>query len=224
MRLTKYTLLAVTLLFAAPLAATAGLWDSVKKGASRTADAVGDAARDGADAVGGAASDGAKAITDVATPDRSRGEIDTMASNTLKQLFAEQPRARTLFDKSFGYAVFDTRKMSFMITTGFGAGVAVERTADTRTYMKMASGGVNVGLGAKWYKVIFLFESPNKFKKFVTSGWDASGGGSLVAATKGTAVGATFHDGLAVFQITDKGLMASADLTGTKYFRDDKLN
>lgn len=211
-------------LAATPSFGTAGVWDSIKDGAAKTAGAVGDAAKKGANTVGNAASDGAEAITDAATPDRSRQEIDTMAANTLRELFAEQPRAKTLYDESFGYAVFDTRKMSFMITTGFGAGVAVERTLDTRTYMKMASGGVNVGMGAKWYKVVFLFQNARTFKSFLNEGWDASGGGSVVAAEEGANLGATFHHGIAVFQITDKGLMLAADLTGTKYWKDDDLN
>ncbi|MDG2304564.1 MAG: hypothetical protein P8R42_07880 [Candidatus Binatia bacterium] len=58
----------------------------------------------------------------------------------------------------------------------------------------------------------------------MNDGWDAGGGGSLVAADVGANLGATFKNGLAVFQITEKGLMGAADLTGTKYWKDDDLN
>ena len=43
------------------------------------------------------------------------------------------------------------------------------------------------------------------------------------AGTKGAAVSTTFHDGMAVFMRTKKGLMASADVSGTKYWKS-KLN
>ncbi|MDG2304565.1 MAG: hypothetical protein P8R42_07885 [Candidatus Binatia bacterium] len=66
-------------------------------------------------------------------------------------------KVKRLYEDSFGYAVFDSRKTSFMIGTAFGAGVAVERAAGTRTYMQMATGGINVGMGAQWYQVVFLF-------------------------------------------------------------------
>ncbi len=212
------------LILAAPLQASAGIWDTIKDGASDTAGAVGDAAKRGATAVGGVASDGGKALTDAVTPDRSRAQVDTMASETLERLFAKSPQAKRLFGESFGYAVFDTRKMSFMITTGFGAGVAVERATNARTYMKMATGGVNVGMGAQWYQVVFLFETKSKFRQFVDEGWDAGGGGSVVAAEEGANLGATFKHGVAIFQLTEKGLMLAADLTGTKYWKDDELN
>lgn len=204
-----------------PAGATAGLLDSIGKGLSDTADAVGDAATKGASAVGDAASDGADAVTDVASGNKSHKEIDAMASGALKRLFAANGKARDLFDQSFGYAVFDSRKMSFMFTTGFGAGVAVERATGKRIYMKMASGGVNVGMGAQWYQVVFLFETKSKFENFVDHGWEAGGGGSAVVLDEGADLGARFNQGIAVFQMTEKGLMLAADLTGTKYWKDD---
>jgi lipid-binding SYLF domain-containing protein len=60
-----------------------------------------------------------------------------MAEKTLSQLFAEQPASRELFDRSAGFAVFDTREASFYVVAGYGRGVAVDRRNDSRTYMKM---------------------------------------------------------------------------------------
>ena len=207
------TFRALALFLCLPLSASAGVWDSIKKGASETGDAIGDAV-----------SSGAEAVTDLARPDRSRQEIDDMAASSLQRLFAENADVRQLYDRSYGYAIFDSRKMSFMITTGFGSGVAVNKSTEERTYMKMATGGVNVGMGAQWYQVVFLFENKSRFREFVDEGWDAGGGGSAAAGSEGASLGATFVNGLAVYQLTDKGLMLSADLTGTKYWKDDELN
>lgn len=33
-----------------------------------------------------------------------------------------------------------------------------------------------------------------------------------------------FVNGMSVFMLTDKGLMASADIAGTKYWKNNKLN
>ena len=206
-------LIVVVCLLCLPLAASGGVWDKIKSGASNASDAV-----------SGAVSSGAEAVTDVAKPDRSRQEIDDMAAGALRQLFAANPDAKRLYEKSHGYAVFDSRKLSFMITTAFGAGVAVENKSGKRTYMKMGSGGVNVGMGAQWYQVIFLFESESKFRSFVDEGWDGGSGASAAVWDQGASKGATFVNGLAVYQLTDKGLMLAADLTGTKYWKDDELN
>jgi lipid-binding SYLF domain-containing protein len=189
------------------------MWDAVKEGASNASEAV-----------GGAVSSGAEAVTNVAKPDRSRQEIDDMAAGALRELFAANPDAKKLHDRSHGYAVFDSRKLSFMITTAFGSGVAVDNSTGKRTYMKMGSGGVNIGAGAQWYQAIFLFESESKFRGFVDEGWDAGSGASAAVWDQGAGKGATFVNGLAVYQLTDKGLMLAADLTGTKYWKDDELN
>ena len=101
-----------------------GLWRDIKKGASGAVDSV---------------SDAAESVTEKESPTETRSKIDSMANATLQRLLREQGGAKTLYDKSYGYAVFDTRKFSFMITSGFGAGVAVDKTSGQRTYMKMAT-------------------------------------------------------------------------------------
>ncbi len=125
--------------------ASAGLWDKTKKMAEDTVDAAGEMVNDAKGAV-----------TKEKSPADIRKEIDQMASATLQRLFGRNPGAREAYEKAAGYAVFNTRKMSFMITTSFGAGVAVDRKSGKRTYMKMAGGGVNVGGGAGYYRVVFL--------------------------------------------------------------------
>ena len=53
------------------------------------------------------------------------------------------------------------------------------------------------------------------------------GGVSVVVIgllTAGANAKTTFSNGVAVFQLTEKGLMASVDIAGTKYWKSDKLN
>ena len=56
------------------------------------------------------------------TPEEARTALDTMADTALVRLFNEQPSAKLLFDKAYGYAVFDSRKFSLMIHTNQGPG------------------------------------------------------------------------------------------------------
>ncbi len=109
------------------------------------------------------------------------GEVDAAEREGLSQLFAKNPGAKKLYDISYGYAVFDTKEFPFLITTGFGAGVAVERASGKRTYMKMATGGVNLGAGGQYFKLIFLFENQGSFLNFANKGWKATGQASAVA-------------------------------------------
>jgi lipid-binding SYLF domain-containing protein len=168
-------------------------------------------------------------------------KIDGMADAALKRLYHESPAAQHLMEKAYGYAVFDVRQTKFMVAGGGGDGVAVERSTSERTYMKQASLGVGVGLGIQKYKVVFMFEDAAHFHSFVDEGWEASAGANGVAGDRGQNAGVSATDagavgaganssgvgfvgGLAVFQMTDKGLMLQADISGTKYWQPDRLN
>ena len=77
---------------------------------------------------------------------QKREAIDEMASMTMDRLLSESPQAKRLFGKSVGYAVFDNLKMAFLVSGGGGVGVAVERATREKTYMKMGTAGIGIGV------------------------------------------------------------------------------
>ena len=153
-----------------------------------------------------------------------RAEIDAMAAATLKSLFKESSGAKRLYDESYAYAVCSNVKISLIITGGGGKGVAVTKATGERSYMNMGLGGLNFGLGAHKYQVVFLFETKKVFGDFVEYGWTADASASAVAGVKGANAGTTFSHGMAIYPITDVGLMLTADITGTKYWKSKTLN
>lgn len=152
-----------------------------------------------------------------------RQKIDHVAQETLDKVFAETKNGKQLFDKAAGYAVFDNLKISLGVTGGGGSGVAVNKGGG-RTYMKMGTGGLNLGLGGQKYQVVFLFETIEIFNNFVETGWQAEASADAVAGTHGAGAQASFRNGMAIFQFTDKGLMLQVDISGTKYWKSKKLN
>jgi hypothetical protein len=52
---------------------------------------------------------------------------------------------------------------------------------------------------------------------------DSSATAEAVAGQEGVAVRSSFIDGVAFYQITEKGLMAHADVSGTKFWVNDEL-
>ena len=190
------------------------LWDktkSVTKGAVDTAEGV---ARTVGDAVSG----------EEVTPEQARSEIDQMAAAALDRLFKESAPAKQQYEQSAGYAVFDTRKFSFMITTGVGAGVAVDKKSGQRTYMKMATGGANLGAGAEFFQLIFLFPTTETMQEFVTNGWSAGSDVDAKSGKEGMGLGVRLANGVIVHELSKSGLALSATLTGTRYWLDEKLN
>jgi lipid-binding SYLF domain-containing protein len=153
-----------------------------------------------------------------------RAAIDQMARETLERLLTENTGANLLADRAKGFAVFDSFKAAVLVSGGGGVGVAVDSSTGARTYMKMGTAGIGVGLGGQSYQIVFFFETQEAFDRFVTKGWQADASANAAAGTKGANETASFSNGVAVFQLTHKGLMAQADVSGTKYWKHKKLN
>jgi lipid-binding SYLF domain-containing protein len=151
-------------------------------------------------------------------------KITETAEDAMTQLFAKNPKAKALYATSYGWAVFDNLKLAFGFSGGGGNGVAVVKDTDDRTYMKMGTAGVGVGLGVDKYQVIFLFQDSQTFNNFVNKGWQADASATAAAGKSALEAKGNFVNGLAIYQITEKGLMAAADIAGTKYWKNDKLN
>ena len=156
--------------------------------------------------------------------DEKKTRISEMADATIQELLAESPGAQELFDKAYGYAVFDNLKLSLFISGGGGQGVAVNKSSGARTFMKMGTVGLNIGLGGQKYQLVFFFQDSKRFDGFVEHGWQADAQANAVAGTAGVGAATTFKNGMAVFQITEVGLMLQADIAGTKYWKSKKLN
>jgi len=172
-----------------------------------------------------AAQDEAKSETKKdASADEKRAEMDKVAKEALAEVLEKSDKAKELYEKAAGWAVFDNLRITFILSGGGGTGVAVNKASGKRTYMKMGTGGLSLGIGAQKYQVIMFFESEERLTNFIEKGWKVESGADAAAGSKGAAVGTAFIDGIAVYKITEKGLMASADISGTKYSLNKKLN
>jgi lipid-binding SYLF domain-containing protein len=194
-------------------------------------DAVGDAAGyvgetvgDTAMAVGKGVSGTAKEIAGTNDPAATRRKIDAVAESTLSKVLASSAGARELFEKSYGYGVFDSRKASFLITTGGGVGVAIRKSDGKKTYMHVASAGVNVGAGLQFYQGLFLFENETAFNRFIDTGWQADATAGATLGKNTVEAQAKFTNGMAYYQLSETGIMLDADITGTKYWKSKELN
>lgn len=153
-----------------------------------------------------------------------RMKLDETAEEALQALFVEHPKAKELYENAYGWAVFDNLKLAFGFSGGGGNGVAKVKETGKATYMKMGTAGVGFGLGANKYQVIFLFQDSKTYDNFVNKGWQADAGATAAAGTSAAEVKTDFVNGLAIYQLTEKGLMLNADIAGTKYWKNDKLN
>lgn len=151
-------------------------------------------------------------------------QVWATANGAREQLLKDNPKAKELFEKAYGWAAFDNLKLGFFFSGGGGKGVAVNKKTGHKTYMGMGSAGFGLSFGGKKYQVIFLFQDSKTFKNFVEKGWEATADASAAAGKAGAGAQTNFVNGLAIYQIDTKGLMASVDIAGTKYYKDKDLN
>ena len=155
--------------------------------------------------------------------------IDTMASQNLKRLYIERPTARQEITESAGYAVFSNANVHVIfIGGGGGYGVVIDKTTGRKTYMKVSSGGIGFGLGAKDYRQVVIFKTRQALVDFVGSGW---GVGSQAEATAKTTKSGGDVDAngilgkeVTTYTMTESGLALQATVSGTRYWVDDDLN
>jgi lipid-binding SYLF domain-containing protein len=155
---------------------------------------------------------------------KERGDIDGASQEALDEFFSTVEGGRALFDKAGGYAIFRVTKAGLGISGAGGQGVAVNKAAGTRTYMNMGAAGAGLTFGATRYDILILFEAADRLESFANGGWDSAATAQAAAGSETAAVSATFFEGVAYFQLDNKGVMASADVSGTRFWKNEDLN
>ena len=158
-----------------------------------------------------------------------RQHIRDISRTTLLKLYDLQPAARGYVENAAGYGVFGNWGVKLLfIGGGTGKGMAVNNSNNHETFMDMATGTVGIGLGAKTYNVVFIFETEQALDDFTENGWQFGGQVSAVASDSvagGGYQGAfSVSPGVWMYEITDKGLALEVTLKGSKYSRNDLNN
>ena len=163
------------------------------------------------------------------TKEEKQAEARKKAEQTLAKLYKARPSAQAAVKKAAGYAVFNSGGVKILVAGGGrGQGIAVDNATQKVTYMKMREIQAGLGMGAKKFSTIFVFETKGALEKFINSGWEF-GGQSTAAAKTGDGGGSlegavSVSEGVWMYQMTDKGLALELTGKGTKYFKDDDLN
>jgi lipid-binding SYLF domain-containing protein len=163
------------------------------------------------------------------TLEERRQVVSDMEKDTLAKLYAQSPEAKDKVANGAGYGVFSNANVNlFVIAAGGGYGVVVDNATGQRTYMKMAEGGVGIGLGAKDFRQVMIYKTKTAMTKFVESGWGVGANADAAAKTSdgGAEAGGegTVSSEIKVYSMTEAGLALQATVKGTKYWKDDSLN
>ena len=152
-----------------------------------------------------------------------------MSQETLNRLYEKYPSAERVINECYGYATLSNSGVKLLlVSTGHGRGLAINNQTGEEVFMKMKEVGAGLGVGAKEYALIFVFEDEEAWNNFI-SGKTKFGAQANATATDGTSGGAIegatlASRGIWIYQMTTKGLSLEATLNGIKYYKDKKLN
>jgi lipid-binding SYLF domain-containing protein len=150
----------------------------------------------------------------------SAAEIDRDVSAALNDLYASEPAAKILGEKSKAVLVFpDVLKAGLIVGGQYGEG-ALRMGDKTVGYYNTvaASYGLQAGVQTFGYAMFMMSDSALQHLK-ESDGWEIGSGPSIVVVDKGAAgalTTTTLQDDIYVFFFDQKGLMAGLGLQGTK--------
>ncbi len=164
-----------------------------------------------------------------ATPEQKRDYVLQMKDNTLAQLYAKKPYIKDVVEKAAGYAVFSNFNTQLLVVgTGNGYGVAIDNSNGDKIFMRMAEGGVGLGVALTDFHEVIIFNNKEAFIEFVTEGWNFGAKGDAAAKYKedGGATGGEvpLDSDIIVVQMTKSGIALRASMGAAKYWIDDDLN
>jgi len=163
------------------------------------------------------------------TRSEKREFVTKMHDSVLRKFDSTLPGIKDDRKNAKGYAVFSNTSVTFLFAGGGGGyGLAVENKGGKRTFMRCGSANLGLGLGAKNYNMLVLFNTDTSFQKFIMGTWKFGAGAEATAkdGVKGGGVkaGTSFHKDVVIYSMTSKGAIAKATVQGGKFSKDTELN
>lgn len=157
-----------------------------------------------------------------------RQAILDMKNEVLTELYQVKPDVKNQLRQAAGYGVFSNANLNVILASfGGGQGVVKNHRSGHHTYMKMGEVGVGLGLGAKDFRLVFVFHTEAALNRFVEQGWafGVQGDAAAKSGDKGGATGGELTvDNITIYQLTETGLALQATIKGTKFWKDEELN
>jgi len=152
-------------------------------------------------------------------PERAEGKavLSAEVKEAIAAFKAKDPTIERFFGDSQGYAVLPKiGKGAFIFGGAYGQG-EVYRNGVLIGYCSVSQATVGASVGGESFREIIFFRTHADMKEFLTGEFTFAAQATAVAMDAGTATKADYRDGLAVFVMTDKGLMVDASLGGQKF-------
>jgi lipid-binding SYLF domain-containing protein len=136
----------------------------------------------------------------------------------------KDPGIERFFNSSYGYAVLPkVFKGAFILGGAHGRGQVFEQ-GQMVGFCSMSQATLGFSFGGEFFREIIFFRDKLDLDVFKTEEYTFSAQATGVALTTGAAAKADYKAGMAVFIMTDTGLMVDASLGGQKFKYVPKAN
>lgn len=130
---------------------------------------------------------------------------------------AKDPGIEKFFTDSEGYAVLPKiGKGAFILGGAYGHGEVYQKESLVG-YCSLSQAFVGFSFGGQSVREILFFRTRADIEKFVTGEFTLSAQATAVVVDAGAAAKADYRDGIAVFVLSDQGLMVDASIGGQKF-------
>jgi lipid-binding SYLF domain-containing protein len=136
---------------------------------------------------------------------------------TISIFKAKDPGIERFFGKSYGYAVLPkVLKGGFWVGGAHGQGEVFEENGMVG-YCSVSQATLGFSFGGEYFREIIFFRDKEDLDRFKSGDFTFSAQVTGVALSTGAAAKADYESGMAVFVMTDVGLMVDASLGGQKF-------
>jgi lipid-binding SYLF domain-containing protein len=142
--------------------------------------------------------------------DQKRSELDAMAAVAITRLIEQDPSLKAKIDAAPGYGVGNMKLTKVPIVGGGGGeGVMIEKNTQNRYYFNITRADLGGGVGARGFKILFIFKTQEIVDAWKTGTWKSMAGAEASAGTA-SAEGAAGGDGFSMHILSEAGASATA--------------
>jgi lipid-binding SYLF domain-containing protein len=153
------------------------------------------------------------------TPEKpeDKAVLAAEADEAIAVMKAKDPSIQRFFEKSYGYAVLPkVFKGAFIVGGAHGGGEVFEK-GKMVGFCNMSQASLGFSFGGEFFREIIFFRDKEDLDAFKSEEYTFSAQVTGVALSAGAAAKADYKAGMAVFIMTDTGLMVDASLGGQKF-------
>jgi lipid-binding SYLF domain-containing protein len=149
--------------------------------------------------------------------EEGRAAIKRDANAALDRARAADATLAELVKNAIGYAVFPSiGKGGLGIGGAYGQGILYER-GEFAGYCDLTQATIGLQLGGQTYTEIIVFETRKAIDYFKSGNFAFNAQATAVALKSGAGANAKYSDGVAIFTMSEQGLMGEAAVGGQKF-------